>query len=522
MKKIISIILVSIICLSSLASCAIPPIMQGNTDTSGGGQIIQPPNNEQTDKNNGSQNNNTNNNTNNNINNNGQKDENDQAEEKLPAGTVPVFKSKEFTAKIIGNSASKSFTNNISTLFARITGKAPNVSTTQKSYDGIAILVGETDFPESQTVYKSLKSNEAKAVLSGNKYVIAYSNDIAAANLYEKLREKLSKQPKDRILLDKSWNISVTGVDRSPAALGVSNKVLACDQNNKNLILYDFSNYKQTTSLDSMGKVIISNIGALGEAKYREGTVHGNVIAITSGSKCGIYSYPAGKAIWTTSSGGNNPHSIEVLPSGNIVIASSTGGTLRLFKTSALTTGNTSTANQYTDYTLEDAHGVLWDPTYKVLWALGRYQLKAYYVTGSGTGEKLVEATQLTINLPEGHRGGHDLSPDYTDTRYLYITVGEMVLKVDKLEHKLIANFFYSSLMTARNVKGFSNNPGGNFFITGELGGAGRPWDNASFESWCTDTIYFCVFDGKTYTKVKLTSENSAFYKARAFCGAYQ
>ena len=97
-----------------------------------------------------------------------------------------------------------------------------------------------------------------------------------------------------------------------------------------------------------------------------------------------------------------------------------------------------------------------------------------------------------------------------------------MVLKVDKLEHKLIANFFYSSLMTARNVKGFSNNPGGNFFITGELGGAGRSWDNASFESWCTDTIYFCVFDGKTYTKVKLTSSNSAFYKARAFCGAYQ
>jgi hypothetical protein len=215
------------------------------------------------------------------------------------------------------------------------------------------------------------------------------------------------------------------------------------------------------------------NLGHTSDVKYREGTVFGDVLLITgdrASGNTGIYNYSTGKSIWKTSNCGSNPHSIEILPSGNIVIASSTDGKLRLCKTSALQTNDTATANTYIDYSLEDAHGVLWDPTYKVVWALGRYELRAYAISGTGTGEKLVEVTNMRIYLPEGHRGGHDLSPDYTNTRYLYITVGEFALKIDKQELKIIADYEYSKLMNARNIKGFSNNPLGNFFITGEIG----------------------------------------------------
>ncbi len=449
-------------------------------------------------------------------------DGNDESDEPDASGTITLYSNRAYRAKFIISNTAKDFNKSYFTqacnLFKKITVKAPEVDTDKATLDGPAILVGETAFEESKEVYKALQKNQAKAVILGNKYVIAYSSELAAAELYEELRALLNKYAtKDKIVIDSNWNITVTAKDASTAIVGGSNKVMACDQKNKRIVIYDFNKYTQTSSLDSM-EVRVLNVGHTTDVKYREGTVFGDVLVImgdAASANSGIYDYASGKALWTTKNPGDNPHSIEILPSGNIVIASTSDNRIRLFKTSALQSNNKTTANQYTDYTLEDAHGVLWDPTYKVLWALGRYELRAYAIQGSGTNEKLVEVTQMRINLPEGHRGGHDLSPDYTNTRYLYITVGEFALKIDKKERTIIADYEYYKLMNAQNIKGFSNNPYGNFFITGEIG-------TTSFASWCTNYIYFCRYNGSTYEKIKLTSSNSAFYKARSFCGTYQ
>ena len=437
-------------------------------------------------------------------------------------GTIALYSNNDYNAKIIMNKDAKDFNetffNQICVLLKNITKKAPVQDTDASSYDGPAVLIGETSFAESKLVYETLKNNEAKAVISGNKYVIAYSNNDAAIKLFDKIRSLLSNNAsKDEIIINESWNISVTAVNTSALNTSYPNKVMACDQKNKRIVIYDFDKYTQTTSLDSM-VVKTFNVGHTTDVKYRENTVFGRVLIVTgdaASANSGIYDYDSGKALWTTANPGSNPHASEILPSGNIVIASTSDNKIRLFKTSALLNNDTATAKKHTEYTLEDAHGVLWDPTYKVLWALGRYELKAYYVQGTGTNETLVEATQMTIKLPEGHRGGHDLSPDYTNTRYLYITVGEFALKIDKKEHSIIADYEYYKLMNAQNIKGFSNNPAGNFFITGEIG-------TTSFASWCTNSIYFCRYNGKTYEKIKLTSSTGAFYKARALCGTYQ
>lgn len=449
-------------------------------------------------------------------------DGNDESDEPDASGTITLYSNRAYRAKFIVSDTARDFNKSYFTqacnLFKKITVKAPEVDTDKATLDGPAILIGETALEESKEVYKTLQKNQAKAVLLGNKYVIAYSSELAAAELYEELRALLNKYAtKDKIVIDSNWNITVTAKDASTAIVGGSNKVMACDQKNKRIVIYDFNKYTQTSSLDSM-EVRVLNVGHTTDVKYREGTVFGDVLVImgdAASANSGIYNYASGKALWTTKNPGANPHSIEILPSGNIVIASTSDNKIRLFKTSALQNNDKTTANQYTDYTLEDAHGVLWDPTYKVLWALGRYELRAYAIQSSGTNEKLVEVTQMRINLPEGHRGGHDLSPDYTNTRYLYITVGEFALKIDKKERAIIADYEYYKLMNAQNIKGFSNNPYGNFFITGEIG-------TTSFASWCTNYIYFCRYNGSTYEKIKLTSSKSAFYKARSFCGTYQ
>ena len=129
----------------------------------------------------------------------------------------------------------------------------------------------------------------------------------------------------------------------------------------------------------------------------------------------------------------------------------------------------------------------------------------------------------MIYSLPEGKYWGHDLSPDYTDTRYLYITVGACVLRFDKETGAFFEDFSHADVLNRTNIKGFSNNPGGSFFASGETGGAGTDWTDWWKASWCTDSIYYAYSDGSPDLNVlRLTSAERAFYKIRAFCGLYQ
>lgn len=332
--------------------------------------------------------------------------------------------------------------------------------------------------------------------------------------------DEITQKPTEEIKPTEAPTSKPTEGSTEPEFVVSSNMVMANDQLSKRLVIYDIDAYEEGDSLDDL-EVWAVDTGHAAGLKYREDTVFGDVI-IVAGSTSAIYSFPSGRKLWRTNSPGKNPHSVELLPSGNLVIASSTGGTVRLFYTSYILDRSWSKAEKYVDYTLEGAHGVLWDPEYRVLWALGNYELKAYRLQGEGHEETLVEDTDMTVKLPEGKYWGHDLSPDYTDTRYLYITVGSCVMRVDKEEGVLIEDFQNHEILGGTNIKGFSNNPDGSFFIAGEAGGEGCSWQDWGNASWCTDSIYFCYDNGGSLEKLKLTSTESAFYKVRSFCGRYQ
>ncbi len=297
------------------------------------------------------------------------------------------------------------------------------------------------------------------------------------------------------------------------------NLVLAIDQIQERAVIYDLDLYEEGDSLDNLEEWSMP-IGHAAGIKYREDTVFGDVI-IVGGSKSGIYEYPSKKEIWSTGNPGTNTHSVELLPSGNIVFANSTGSSLRMFYTSALLEDDTKTANQFVDYELEGAHGILWDPEYDVLWGLGGYELVAYSVIGEGTSQKLSQIQGMGANIKKlGY--GHDLQPDYTDSQYLYFTAGG-AYRFDKESNKTSkAKTEFQQV----EIKGFSNNPDDRFFSTGELGGEGKFFEKSHKEEWLTDTILFFTKEEKKgrviVNKTEIVSSKSAFYKVRSFCGRYQ
>ena len=134
-------------------------------------------------------------------------------------GLIQLFANGEYTARVIrsdtASATDKEAYTKIRELLKKYTGKDPGLSTdftaagTEK-YDGPAILVGETNYKESQNAYKKLNNGQATATVSGNKYVIAVSSLDAFEKLLTQFKSNLNKKAtKDAITIDSSWKIDM-------------------------------------------------------------------------------------------------------------------------------------------------------------------------------------------------------------------------------------------------------------------------------------------------------------------------
>lgn len=73
-----------------------------------------------------------------------------------------------------------------------------------------AILIGETKFEESATLYSTLKSGEAAAKFINGKYVIAYTSSQGSEALMKKIVALVNACEKGNIVIDNSWDIFVS------------------------------------------------------------------------------------------------------------------------------------------------------------------------------------------------------------------------------------------------------------------------------------------------------------------------
>jgi len=126
----------------------------------------------------------------------------------------------------------------------------------------------------------------------------------------------------------------------------------------------------------------------------------------------------AGDLVWSERPEGN-PHAIERIPGNGSVVTASSEGHLTLYTPADVS--RLPTLKYKAKYSFSGAHGVLWDPTTDLLWAVGQDELRGYKVEGHLRDTTLKQTRHVSIKKGDGNLG-HDLQPDYTNPSRLLVT----------------------------------------------------------------------------------------------------
>ncbi|WP_051965710.1 DUF6528 family protein [Kitasatospora mediocidica] len=227
------------------------------------------------------------------------------------------------------------------------------------------------------------------------------------------------------------------------------------------------------------------------DAKYRFLRGRQWVLCCASEGLAAVLPYPAGGAAWATTADGNL-HAIELLPDGNVAIAASEGGYIRLY---AASQGPRATRNVQLD--LVGAHGLYWDAVHHLLWALGSERLVGLAVGGTPAAPQL--SVVRVVHLPDP--GGHDLTPVAQDHDRLWVATGRRVFQYSVSEDAFVG-YAGQREIDLRGVKSVGDDP-----VTGQVLTVVPSTDNPC--PWCTSTVSFHRPDGSRRI------EGTSLYRAR-------
>ena len=76
---------------------------------------------------------------------------------------------------------------------------------------------------------------------------------------------------------------------------------------------------------------------------------------------------------------------------------------------------------------------------------------------------------------------GHDLSADFMDSQYLWVAGGKHVYHFDKKTGEMSDVYEHSDILDRPMIKGFGNNPEGNYFFCLPNGGRGTEWEKENY-----------------------------------------
>jgi len=124
------------------------------------------------------------------------------------------------------------------------------------------------------------------------------------------------------------------------------------------------------------------------------------LLVVSSGGGCAVLDLPSGKASWWARV--TNAHSIEALPGGRLLVASSVGATgnkLVLFDAAV-------PEKPLGETPLHSAHGIVWDEQRAVVWALDMDELCSYTL---GAWDSPAPTLELKSRHALPDDNGHDL-----------------------------------------------------------------------------------------------------------------
>lgn len=240
--------------------------------------------------------------------------------------------------------------------------------------------------------------------------------------------------------------------------------------------------------------------GLPSDVKLRNHAACGGLCVVVADSRgyTAIVAYPSKDVLWSRVVGGN-PHAAELLPDGNIAVAASDGGWVRIY-----TASQGPASDRFGEAALPGAHGVLWDPERQLLWAVGDDRLIALHVAGPPAAPVL----ELVVERKLPSLWGHDLCPVYGDSGRLWVTTNGGVYQYVKASDAWSADYPGADRACRAFVKSMGNQPSGTLVQT-------VPKQGVRY-AWGTDTVDFFMPDRK------LELAGTSIYKARIWCADYQ
>jgi hypothetical protein len=270
----------------------------------------------------------------------------------------------------------------------------------------------------------------------------------------------------------------------------VANKVFVFDKNK------DFTNANAYKTW-SPGTGGWSN---LSDCRIRDTAQFGVIgLAAASGGKVGIWNVTDEKdqelndVLWSATPGGN-PHALERIPDIGAFVAASSDGFLTVYGPTKVS--DPSTLAKVQTVTLAGAHGVIWDPNNKLLWACGDKVVQAYTVSGTYRNVRL-KASSKKVTLAGL---GHDLQADFSNSSLLQVSDSYGVYSINK------STLAKTTLHTTTRIKAYVKmSTGEYFYVRG---------DNAGSRDWGSPTVVFSQSADRTRS-------GAEFYKARYYTTAY-
>lgn len=228
------------------------------------------------------------------------------------------------------------------------------------------------------------------------------------------------------------------------------------------------------------------------EAKMRTLGGHRMLLASASEGLAAVLTYPGAAVRWATVVPSVNVHSVELLPDGNVALAASDPGVVRVY---AATRGPRS--KEFAAFNLAGAHGVCWDDQRHLLWAVGDSQLVALQVTGPAHAPGLSLARSVTLPDPSGH----DIDLVASAPGRIWVATGDHVLQYDP-DCAQFVDYDGQAAIDISNVKSVGDDPATGRVLTF------RPQPGNAC-AWCGPTIALHLPSGS------LTLPGAHIYKAR-------
>ena len=245
------------------------------------------------------------------------------------------------------------------------------------------------------------------------------------------------------------------------------------------------------------------------------------IIACSSAGWCGVIDYEARTVLWEYTVSGGGPHSVEMLPNGDLVIGVSGDAKKGSVRYVPLSAGETLPS--HTLYS-PSCHGLQWDPENEVLWVLDYDEVYACTVSNPGTKRASLSRVKGSEDLfGDVDVSGHVLSPVYGQPGKYWVSAHKYLWQFDTDTGKLTRSYNRASTLTRSNVKGVASFSDGTVIMT--YGGLGTDttydWSSLGFRITTFEMSGGKIKQPKPKT-TEVIFENREFYKVYPLSKEYQ